>query len=109
MYIDISVVLFLVVFLTEGTELENIFSYKWFTYFYISKNINSAEYFNFPNIHVYIFPIYMVMYLFSVIWREKKQIRRSIVHVKSPSPELNLTDQPILKYCYIHRYVVLVW
>lgn len=50
----------------------------------------------------------MVMYLFSIILREKKQIRRLIVPVKSPSPELNLTDQPILKYCYIHRYVVLV-
>lgn len=48
----------------------------------------------------------MVMYLFSIILREKKQIRRLIVPVKSPSPELNnLTDQPILKYCYIHRYI----
>lgn len=78
-------------------------------YLFLHKqNIISAEYFNFPKIHVYIFPIYMVMYLFSIISREKKQIRRLIVLVKSPSPELNLTDQPILKYCYIHRYVVLV-
>lgn len=33
------------------------------------------------------------------------QIRRLIVHVKSPSLEHYLTDQPILKYCHINRNI----